>query len=179
MVADQVPVGDIMKKNTFCSYCGEEFNALTYPLTCEECKNVTFINPCPVNVVCVQVGNDGVLVVRRNHEPGKGKFALPGGFLEVNETWQTGAVREVREETGVVISPASIHACDVHTSEQTGHLIVYSWSNTPIAELPPFVPNEEVSEIAVVKLSDQIDWAFPRHGKVAEEFLLTMHPFIW
>lgn len=173
-VADLAQIGDTMKKNTFCSYCGEEFNALTYPLTCEECKNVTYINPCPVNVVCVQVGSYGVLVVRRNHEPGKGKFALPGGFLEVNESWQAGAAREVMEETGVKINAGSIRALDVHTSEQTGHLIVYSASNTPIAELPPFVPNEEVTEIAVVRVTDDIDWAFPRHGEVARLFLESL-----
>ena len=46
-----------------------------------------------------------VLLIERGGEPYKGCWAFPGGFLEMDETVEEGAVRELREETGLVLSP--------------------------------------------------------------------------
>ncbi len=42
-----------------------------------------------------------VLLVKRKNEPGKGKWATPGGFIEDGESAEEAAVREAEEETGV------------------------------------------------------------------------------
>ena len=42
-----------------------------------------------------------VLLVRRGGEPYKGQWAFPGGFLKMDETAEQGALRELREETGL------------------------------------------------------------------------------
>lgn len=44
-----------------------------------------------------------VLLVRRNNPPNKGRWALPGGLVELGETTQAAAVREVHEETGLKV----------------------------------------------------------------------------
>jgi 8-oxo-dGTP diphosphatase len=42
-----------------------------------------------------------VLLIERKHPPFEGMWALPGGFLEMDETLEEAALRELREETGV------------------------------------------------------------------------------
>lgn len=55
-----------------------------------------------LTVDCVVVDSArGVLMVRRKNPPFKGDLALPGGFVEVGETVEEAARRELMEETGV------------------------------------------------------------------------------
>ena len=44
-----------------------------------------------------------VLLIRRKHEPFKGSYALPGGFVDVGETVEDGCRRELKEETGLEV----------------------------------------------------------------------------
>jgi 8-oxo-dGTP diphosphatase len=49
----------------------------------------------------VRDGDGRVLLVRRAHEPSRGRWSLPGGRVEPGETAAAAAAREVREETGL------------------------------------------------------------------------------
>jgi bifunctional NMN adenylyltransferase/nudix hydrolase len=56
-----------------------------------------------VDAVVVQSGH--ILLVKRGDMPGKGLWALPGGFLNQEETMLDGAIRELREETKIKVPP--------------------------------------------------------------------------
>ena len=51
---------------------------------------------------------DKILLVERGKEPLKGYWSLPGGALETGETLEQGAIREVREETGLEVRPIKV-----------------------------------------------------------------------
>jgi len=46
---------------------------------------------------------DTVLLVKRDQEPGKGEWSLPGGMVEVGETLEEALIREITEEVGIEI----------------------------------------------------------------------------
>ena len=61
-----------------------------------------------VGVGAVVVDAGRVLLVQRGREPLKGKWSLPGGMLELGESLHAGVVREVEEETGLLVEPLEL-----------------------------------------------------------------------
>ena len=74
-----------------------------------ETETYTYRYPHPaVTTDCVVFGLDGkqlnVLLIERGNEPYKGCWAFPGGFMNIDETAEQGAARELMEETGLELS---------------------------------------------------------------------------
>jgi 8-oxo-dGTP diphosphatase len=58
--------------------------------------------PSPTADVIIELASGGIVLVERRFPPPG--WAIPGGFIEVGESAETAAVREAREETGLVVT---------------------------------------------------------------------------
>lgn len=61
-----------------------------------------------VGVGAIIIQNDRVVLVKRAHPPIQGQWSIPGGVLEVGELVRGAAIREAREETGLIVEPADL-----------------------------------------------------------------------
>jgi ADP-ribose pyrophosphatase YjhB (NUDIX family) len=162
-----------MKKNAHCSYCGHAFvENQPWPRKCVSCNNISFVNPTPV-AVCLLPVDGGLLCVRRAIPPGQGLLALPGGYIDREETWQQAAARELFEETGITIDPDEIEHFRTHSSRLgDGILLIFgrarprTWSS-----LPSFKATDETSETVIIKAAQSL--AFPLHTQAVQEYFST------
>jgi 8-oxo-dGTP diphosphatase len=61
-----------------------------------------------VGVGAVIIEHDRVVLVKRAHPPIQGQWSIPGGALEVGELVRDAAIREAREETGLIVEPGDL-----------------------------------------------------------------------
>src|SRR5271169_1124621 len=61
-----------------------------------------------VGVGAIIIEDARVLLVKRAHPPIQGQWSIPGGVLEVGELVREAAVREAREETGLIVEPGDL-----------------------------------------------------------------------
>jgi ADP-ribose pyrophosphatase YjhB (NUDIX family) len=113
-----------------------------------------------VVVLLVPVGN-GLVVARRNIEPQKGTLVLPGGYLDLGETWQEGAARELFEETGILISAGEITLYDVSNGLDNTLVISGLAARQHRSCLKPF-SSSETQEIDLIE--EPIELGFPLHN---------------
>jgi ADP-ribose pyrophosphatase YjhB (NUDIX family) len=110
---------------------------------------MTWVNPLPVSVVLLPV-DDGLLLVRRAIPP-IGVLAFPGGYINLGESWEEAGARELFEETGITIDPGELTHFQTRSAPRPDTLLIVFGLARPrrAAELPAFVPNEEVSELVI------------------------------
>lgn len=163
-------------RNDFCNFCGTAYVDKTpVHLTCTACNNITYRNPMPVVVALVPVFQRdaacqcGWLVEQRNIMPEKGGWALPGGYIELGETWQEAAARELNEELGLVTKPKDYTLFDVVNSANKNLLIFCAHTGVWWDEIK-FVPNEEVSAIQAPVLPEHLELCFPTHNEMWRKF---------
>ena len=69
---------------------------------CTQCSWIHYENPLPCVAALVRNDRGDILLIRRGVEPARGEWALPSGFIEINETPEMACVRELEEETGLL-----------------------------------------------------------------------------
>lgn len=77
-------------------------------MRCSVCTFVLYSNPAGAAGAVVVDGERRILLVRRAIEPFRGRWALPAGYQEFDETPTRTAEREVEEETGVEVRIATL-----------------------------------------------------------------------
>ncbi len=193
------------KLREFCGFCGSPFLLGTgSPRKCGEpvCGELTFYNPTPVAVLLVQVPDTvvppmqtnwgpggrlltgpkrpGLVVVKRKNEPAAGRLALPGGFMELGETWQQACTRELWEETSIEVLASEVELFDVHSVEGGERVIIFGVTKALVAVDLSVVNErvkdkpycEEVEEVATIHAGNWTLAAMPfsTHVKAAQKF---------
>jgi ADP-ribose pyrophosphatase YjhB (NUDIX family) len=122
----------------FCSHCGSSNIVKEIPKDdhrlrhiCKDCGKIFYENPRIV-VGTIPVFENKILLAKRAIEPQKGKWNLPAGFLEMNETTEKGAIRETLEETGAEIKNLSLHTIFQSDSNHIYIIFLANLKNTNI-----------------------------------------------
>lgn len=104
--------------------------------------SVSFTYPYPRpaltcdSVVFTMRGDDlAVLLIRRKNEPFRDRWALPGGYLNENESLERAAVRELAEETGITSAKLEqIGAFGDPGRDPRGHTVTVGWMTFLVSE---------------------------------------------
>lgn len=159
----------------FCSQCGSTVQHVVpddgdtrVRAICPSCATVHYQNP--LNVVgCIPVMDDGrILLCKRNIEPRWGKWTLPAGFMELEETTAQGAARETDEEAGADIEMGRLFS--VISVPRVGQVHLFYCARLRSAE---FNPGHETIE-ARLFTPQEIPWdelAFRTVSKTLELYL--------
>lgn len=118
-----------------------------------------------------------VLLIKRGNHPAKGKWALPGGFVDVTESLDQAASRELQEETGLEFNDQSFLE-QVKTYGYPGRdrrgFIVSTLYAALIPEVPAPVAGDDAAEaefVSVAKvLSGEIDLAFDHYELIRDSY---------
>jgi len=115
-------------------------------------------------VLTRQTGNDvSILLTKRNVEPFKGYWCIPGGHIEQNEDAITAVIREVKEETNLGFTPRFLSYLDEIYPERNTHNVVLIFHGEASGE--PKAEPAEVSEMGWFPLADalKMNLAFRHH----------------
>ena len=132
---------------------------------CSSCGYVHFQDPKVAAGVIVSDDRGHVLLMQRGHEPRKGLWSYPSGYVDSGESVEDAAVRETFEETQVRVRLAGLQGVYSETGDRVV-LIVY---RGVIAEGSP-APGPESIAVGFFDLDRLPNLAFPRDERIIREW---------
>jgi 8-oxo-dGTP diphosphatase len=114
----------------FCPRCAQPAE-IAYPrsLSCPHCGYGAYYNPKPVAAAIPTTPGGAIILLRRAFDPGKDLWTFPGGFVDLGESVEEAAAREVREELEIGIALGPIVGVYSRAEERVV-LIVYRATTT-------------------------------------------------
>ncbi|TNF44163.1 MAG: NUDIX hydrolase [Bacteroidetes bacterium] len=113
--------------------------------------------------------NVSVLLIKRGREPFKNKWALPGGFIEMDETLETACKRELLEETGLKVEKMTqfktYDAIDRDPRHRTISVVYF----TELSEIKQVKGGDDASGAEWFSVAELPELAFD-HKQILEEF---------
>lgn len=107
---------------------------------CSNCGQQYWFNPKPsASVIFAREGK--ILYAKRGIEPNIGKYDFPGGFIDEKEDMYEACIREIKEETGLVIDKSNLKLIEGYTVKYQSDVyaldlifILSKWAGEPVAQ---------------------------------------------
>ena len=152
----------------FCPRCGKAAT-VHFPrsLHCPSCGYAAFFNPKPVGCAIARDAVGRVWLARRGLDPGRGRWSMPGGFVDLGETVEAAVARELGEELCVEAEVGAL--VGVYSHADKGVLVIVfeaALKGTPR-------PTSEATEVRAFA-TDEIPWdelAFSTDGAALRDLL--------
>ena len=103
--AQAVTLNPALQDVRFCPRCAAEAD-VTYPrsIVCSNCGYAAFFNPKPVACSIPRDPDGNIILMRRGTEPSRGRWTMPGGFVDLGESVPEAARREAKEELEIDVT---------------------------------------------------------------------------
>ena len=152
----------------YCSNCGNKnerghIDGNTR-FHCVKCKAIHYENPKPTATLICPKG-DSILLGRRAFDPGKGEWGLPGGFMELNETLEEAAQRELKEETNLDGKVTKILGTCSHYGSVFGDILLIGLV-VQINDWSIMKEGDDIYDLQFFDLDNSPDLAFDCHRKI-------------
>jgi 8-oxo-dGTP diphosphatase len=158
------------RKGKYCIFCGAELSLQRVEdrdrLVCSDCGWIHYENPLPCAAAFVRNTKGGILLVERGVEPAKGGWALPSGFVEIEETPRAACLRELKEETG--LEGKILRLLGVYFQESAMYKGVLIIGYEVEAAGVPFPGSDSIS-VRYFLPAELPEIAFPSHQEMIED----------
>jgi ADP-ribose pyrophosphatase YjhB (NUDIX family) len=141
-------------------------------IVCPACGYGAYYNPKPVACAIPQTDDDQIILMRRATEPSRGRWTMPGGFVDLGESVEDAAVRECGEELAIAIELGDL--VGVYSRAQD-RIVVVVYSARALGEPSP---TEEALEVRSF-VPSEIPWddlAFWSDERALRDFLGRANP---
>ena len=114
-----------------------------------------------VGVGAIIINDNRILLEKRLNTPGKGKWSIPGGLLELGETIDQAVIREVKEETGLdVAKPLLVDVVDHIELDEKGkikyHFVILDYFVSLESGIPK--ADSDAEDLKWITFSEVLDY---------------------
>jgi len=154
----------------YCAGCGAKTETRVIGRqrlsVCDACDRIFFRNPKVVVTALIEE-HGHVLLVRRDIEPGRGLWGLPGGFVDWDEHPEQAMVRECSEEVGVRVEPLELLSVQHVVMDDEG-IVILPYRARLVSGEP--VAADEVQQVGWFAPDALPPLAFASHRKVLQRW---------
>ncbi|WP_319228794.1 NUDIX hydrolase [Draconibacterium orientale] len=110
-----------------------------------------------------------VLLIERGREPFKNKWALPGGFVDLDETLEKACIRELEEETGLQVEKMQQFRAYDAIDRDPRHRTISVVYSVQLAGKMPVKGNDDAAQAKWFSIDDLPELAFD-HAEILNDF---------
>jgi len=133
---------------------------------CPPCRRYFYRNPVPAACCFVARGPGELLFTRRAVEPCKGAWTLPGGYIELGETAEEAAARELLEETNLRAHSVELLGVSTAQSPHAGSIMVLGFMVTAWEGEAGMRPDSDALELGFFTREARPPMAFGVHREL-------------